>query len=1289
MKNKVSLIFKCAFALLLCAFHAQGAKASGLAPETAGAASSASATAKVPQPATPPAVYATAATTTLDEFLTYGKVRIKTRRSNGYYITNTGTTGNNMYMRASIAASSEDYGSQVWVIEKHGDTYSLRNFKTGLYLNYKSASTSAKTFTIAYNADNTSSQQYVNIYESIASTKGAVHYQTQGDIVVEWGAEAGEGSDWTFEKVDIDDATIRARFDELDGRLSAVNTTDWLIIRNSNGNVLSENSSTKKEEVNARDDSNYAQLWKLVPVDGKDGYYQIVNALTQRYVAFASFNAQHLATTVATKGGFKVQNNTDYSRFVSAWEMRPATDESHVLHRSDNRLLTWNAYDGNSNTEGSVWFLEKADVDDAAVAEAQKNFTESATELSSVSKYQKALANFFNDGACTDLKDEYKNVTDDELKAAMAEAGIGSSTLQAMAVKIKNNSWDKWEKTFRVRDIEPYSDPGTWNDILKIGYIYTKLSNPTGIWVSTNGLAYIFVGASIPSGCTMQLHKVSQTDSQGEAVALKKGLNILQVGKEAALYISYTVPTTATSKKTMADYANIPVHIEGGDVDGYFDATREGIDTDEAWQEMVKDGLFSKSMAMMKGRNIIYQLNCSLTKQYIPVKMREIVDFWDWMVDVEHSIMAVDEYKDRWHNVLGFYSCTYNYMFATSYGTYYNESTLSEVLDYDKMAAGGGSLWGPAHENGHIHQNLINMIGTTEISNNLFSQVVVHLNGKTSTRLNGTKFKDVADSYAAGSSWHDYNLWVRNTMFFKLYLYYQVEGYKPDFYPELFRALRKDPMSRVKGSASSPTPASSDFLKFAVKCCEVSGDDLSEFFRAFGFFVPFETRMIDDYGNFYTNCTQAMIDEALAKMHQYPKPKGNLLFIENHVKHEPAIDHDGNYLYKEDGTQIMRTDYNTEDAVGKCGDVGSYSDYAPGKYASGYTYSQSGYTLTMKGSGAVGFKVYDGEGNLIYFANTNKFTIPTVAAQKLKGKTMVVVAAQADGTDVVVPGPGVKTFTLKVYRANSVAEDKSATVYTDGTEATIPVLENNAIAYIQPTQNEIPETLLNAANVVNAADNTAKVIALSDADYYIPSAVTASTLTYAGASDGKVTALSLPFAVSAADFGDGFAVETLDKLNTETSSPTLVFAKSGQEIAAGVPFLVTVPDGVESFAVSKENAVLSPEAGVKSVGGVTMHGAFVAKTLGAGDFVYNAETDTFEPAADGAAVKAFRCYVSAADASAAPSAYLVSHDGTSGIAKVINASADGSKAVYDLSGRRVTKPQTGGVYIVGGKKMVF
>ncbi len=1216
----------------------------------------------------------------LDALLAAGKVRIKTRRSNGYYITNIDSEGDDVVMRADLSSSAEDKYRQVWIVEKHGSGYSLRNYKTGKYLAYKQASTTPETFNIAYNEDNASGESYVNIYKSVASSSGAVHYQVYGDLVVEWGAADSPGSDWTLEAVDLTDAEVLAHFDGLTGNLSEAATDKWIVIRNTNGCVLTENTTTANEEVNDRDKSNFAQVWKLVAVKGKSGHYQLQNALTEKYVGFASYNVQHTSTSSAPSGGFIVSRNTDWSRFCSAFEMRPSNNSSYALHRSGTRLLTWNTYTSSNDTEGSVWYFEDSGMTDAQVQAARDAFSGNTTETENADAYYKALNTFFSDDACTELRLSWKTKSDDALREAMSSAGIKSTALQDMAVKIKNNAWGKWEKTFRVRDVEPYSDPSTWDNILKIGYLYTKLSNPTGIWVSTNGLAYVFVGGDIPSGCSLELLQVDKTDSQGDAVALKKGLNIIAAAKDAALYLSYTVPTTADAgSKKIADFASIPIHIEGGEVDGYFDATREGIDTDEAWQQMVKDGLFSKSMAMMKGRNIVYQLNCKLTKQYIPVKMREIVDFWDWMVDVEHSIMAVNEYKDRWRNVLGFYSVDHSYMYATNFGTYYNESTLSEVLVYDKMCEGGGSLWGPAHENGHIHQRLINMIGTTEISNNLFSQVVVHENGKTSTRLDGTTLRDAAVAYADGKSWHDYNMWVRNTMFFKLYLYYHVQGYKKDFYPELFRALRKDPMSRVTGSSSSPTPASEDFLKFAVKCCEVSGDDLSEFFRGFGFFVPFETRQIDDYGTFYTRCTQTMIDEALAKMHQYAKPKGNILFIENHIKHEPATDHDGN------PTGQLRTDYDSQDAVGKCGDVGSYSDFADGHYASGYSYTLIGNVVNVTGSGAVGFKVYDKAGNLLYFANTNSFTLPTSVTQKLSGSTMVLKAAQGDGTDVTIPAPGTATCQLRVYRASSVSQDKCVLLYSDGSEETLPTLTGNDLVFASAVSGKtMPSALLSRTNYVDAASSTAANVVLTDgAEFWSPSAFTAARLSYSRAATSGWNAVCLPFAVSASDFGSGAKLEWLESVD----GTTLHFGYTSKENEAGHPCLVYSPNA-SSWSLSKANAKVCATAGTETKSGAQLKGAFAVSTLSDDCYLLDGNADRFV-LSDGKNVAPFRCYFVQSAEGRTPATLTLSHAAWTGISAVPVANAAQTSDVwYDLQGRRVANPVRGGVYIHDGRKVV-
>lgn len=1243
----------------------------------------------------------------LTDLLQYGKMRIKSRRavdaSLKPYVTDitgltTDDTSNGTCRMRNALTDASEANRQVWIAEKTSDGgYTFRNYYTGKYLNYTNTG-EARTFYIRYNPDNADSQYYVHLSDQNNFSDKGLHYQVYNDVVMGWNVNSDDykGCDWLFEKVDdLTDDVVRNHFDAQNNRLTAVpDANQWVTLRDIYGTVMAENLATGQGDAATYNAAKFAQYWRFVPVEGKEGYYQLQNALTQHYMNAAAFNARNYVTANETDGGFKVAQVSSFSRFSTHFDITLNQQPTHALHSSQGRIVVWNSY-ASDRSSASVWSIEATNFTDDELTAARQEYLANNGELGNADTYNTALATFFTDAACTQLTSTYQSMTDNELKQAMNTAGLTSSVLQNMALKVKNNSWAKWEKIFRVRNIEPYTNPDTWNSILKIGYPYSYLSNPTGIWGKLNQLVYVFVGADIPEGSTINLRAVTKTDSQGNSTQLKKGLNIVRLDDASALYVHYEVATSdAANSKKWRDYPDIPVHIEGGEVDGYFDATRAGIDTDEAWQQMVKDGLFVKPFAMMKGTNVIYQMNCDSTKNIIPVKMREIVDFWDWMVGVQHSMMAVNEYKDRWRNMLGFYSVTYNYMFASSYGTYYNESTLGEILNYDKMSVGGGSLWGPAHEVGHNHQGLINMIGCTEISNNLFAQAVVHQNGRTSTRLQHRKFRDVANLYAAGTSWHDYNLWDRNTMYLKLYLYYEVAGHYPGFCSELFRQLRKDPLNHGRGSQTNPIPASEDFLKFAVKVSDIVKEDLSEFFQAYGFFVPFSTRVIGDYGDYYTVCTQEMIDAVKAHMKQYGKPKGNLLFIENHIKHEPAQDHDGNYLYDKSGNLILRKDFDTEDAVGKCGDVGSYSDFTAGHYASGYTYTRRDSTITMKGEGAVGYKVYDNEGNLLYFANTNTFTLPqsVVKALAADGKSMVVKVAQPDGTDVTLPAPGATTYTLKVYHADALSDDKSNTVYTDGTAATLPTLEGNALAYIQPTPNALPATLTEAANIVDAATATAQNVVITDkADFYAPTDFTAATLTYNRQNTAGYNSVCLPFATEPADFGTEAIIEQFSALTTGTDgAEALQFIAANGEQPAGQPCLVYCPDDVTEWQITKHDAAVVANPLNTSAAEGTLTGSFVNGTIGAGKYKLNASGTAFGVTTPAGRVTAFRCYYAPSAAASQRALQVIHADGT--VTAVPGAPAGTPTTpvtIHDLSGRRISTPATPGLYIMNGKKVII
>ncbi len=1240
----------------------------------------------------------------LNAILTNGKVRIRTARNastnsgfftnDAYYITDNGTTE-----QTQTLTSGEEENQQIWIVEAQSEGgYTFRNLSTGKYLDFRNSSTSAKTLYVRYYPNNGTDEYYVNISansdfsgDGKGSNGGAIHAMGDGHDIVPWEPSAGTGSNWTFESVDMTDDAVREIFDGLAGNESALPTeATYFKVKNAHyGTFISYNASGSLSVDDSRS-KDASQLWQLIPVSGSEGYYQIKNALSEKYISNSSVGSTQ--DDEASNNGFLVQRVTS-KRFTTVYNFILPTNTSNGLHASNGNIISWTAEAG-----GSQWIIYSTDMTDDEIATQRTTMSEIATNISNAASDYEALQKFFDDALCTQLKSEYASLSDDDFTSQLTTAGVTSTTLQTLALKVKNNTWGMWEKTFRVRKAEPYANPDTWENILKIGNRYTNLTNPTGIWAKPYEVQYVFVGTDIPEGATLKLKSVPSAANQGYEVAtLSKGLNAFYVTREGAYYIDYVVETSADdNSKKLADYATLDIRIEGGTVDGYFDATIDEIGTDTAWTQMNTDGLFQKGFIALKGTRFTFQYYTDWAKEIFNKTghVRELVDFWDWMLRLFHKEMGLDDYYDRWNCMDGFYHVESN-LYATTYGIYYADKN---ILNYDDLVSGKGDLWGPAHETGHNHQSLINLIGTTEISNNLFSQIAVHRNGVTSTRLNGRKFKDVADLYAAGTSWHDYNLWDRNTLYLKLYLYYEVAGYKPTFIRDLFTALRKDPCTKSTDE-SNPTPASEDFLKFAVKCCDVAQEDLSEFFEAYGFFVPFEKRMIDDYAHYWTYCTQDMIDEAKAKMQAYSKPKGNILFIENHIKHEPAQDHDGNNLYDSDGNLILRTDYSDEDAVGKCGDIGSYSDYAAGNYADGYSYTVSDNTVTMTGnSGAVGYKVYDSEGNLLYFSNLNTFTLPESVVTKLNGdlSTMVVKAAQPDGTDVTLPNPSATVYTLKVYHADALTDDKSNTIYTDGTTSTLPVLEGNALAFIQPstTKATLPETLTQAQNVVDATDETAPVaynVVLTDkADYYTPSAFTATTLTYTRSNTEGWNSVCLPFAITADDFGTDARLETLTALTETDGTVTLHFNAPAAAPEAGTACLVYCPEGTDTWTLTKSNATLVAKPVSTTIDGYSLNGSFVNSAIGAGHYKLNGSGTAMGVTTDEGCITAFRSYVSPLSSSASIRSLAVQHnDGTvSHIGEVILPST-AAPTIYDLTGRKVTKPAKGGLYIVNGRKVIF
>ena len=605
---------------------------------------------------------------------------------------------------------------------------------------------------------------------------------------------------------------------------------------------------------------------------------------------------------------------------------------------------------------------------------------------------------FFNDDICTELALPYSAMTDEELREQMSDI---AKELVDVAIKVKNNAWEKNEKEFRVAKFKPQTVPVEWDDKLNV-YTYSLMPCPAGI-IGNKENIMIFVGGEVPSGVSLGVYKVASNDGHGFLYnSLRAGLNVISMPEDTEAkmlfieYYAYT-DTTETSKK-LADFPEISMHFEGGHVNGYFDVTKHD---DAYWRELLAahkaDSVACSYPAIqVLGEKVMFHMTRNELAAVCPNTITDAINWWDDLVKFEHKLMGVDKYYDRWNDRIMARNGTGSYMYATQGYTYYESYTLSEILPWSAVYSSPGRIWGPAHEIGHVNQGAINIVSCTEASNNLFSNAMIHSVGKSTTRGDGVSF--CVNEFLKKTPFplrKDNPIGV-SRMFYQLYLYFHAVGIDKTFYPRLFEALRKDPMQ--KGDYVNyiyQTYAKDNQLKFAEKCCEIAQMDLSEFFEVWGFFEPMDNTFVGDYSDYNVNLTKEEAEASRARMQQYPKKGSHLMFIEDRIK--PSK--------REDGVSGNRIDFSEEYAIGKMGDVGQWGDYIDESVkAEGYYYAVSGSKIqistTKNAKGALGFKLYDAEtGKLLSFSNTYSMTIPASASNK----ELKVVAAQADGTDYAIP----------------------------------------------------------------------------------------------------------------------------------------------------------------------------------------------------------------------------------------------------------------------------------------------
>ena len=864
----------------------------------------------------------------------------------------------------------------------------------------------------------------------------------------------------------------------------------YRFVNKANTDIAMEAASTTDIYGTAMSD-RYSQYWLAEKHPNNDaawslrslgnGLYVVPRGTSTGWTFSASQNASTVLYCVNTNGNYYTFNSKNHA------------DDSGCMHYATSqggRVVGWN-----TGADATHWTIEEVSVD---AAELEANWAEldkfnSSLKEENIVKYEAALANLFNDKACTQLKKNFASV--DALKAD-ADYQVLPEALQEMVVKVYTDNWQEdnfdrskpyWDsehaKRFRIQSIEPYSVAGEATEYFGIN-AHINMDNPLGITGNYRQHVFVIVEGEIKEGAELTLgmlqgHGLLATYENG--IALKEGLNVIPFhGNGNTLYINYVVHTYQNGKfvNPLSGYNDLKVHIAGGNVNGYYNGVGDYLwgepDDDDDWQ-YYEDRTNTESATILGKRQILHftmwptqvtddktgstwiEQNCM--SKFLPnniqvpagtpakQKVNTMLEAWDRIHLSELATMgllskaemdSLNNLYHRWdktwkNNAGNIYDYT-DEMYANQgpngqtgidYGEYfnhhgialgnfsgymsggwrncnYNHNTMNSIIG--EIAVNAGSTWGPAHEIGHQHQKVFTVNGLTEVTNNMHSNIAVWYMGMGTSRVNGNEGSLAIlydKNYKNGRHFlfhaHDggaQNLWTQTQMYYKLWMYYHLTGHKTDYYPILFELNRKDRMSSNnlgwidgKGHASG----TESMLKYYKQACQAAGEDLTEFFRAHGFFALMDQQERGDYATSFYTQTQAEVDAAIAwvKAQGY---KENLapIFINDAVP-TPTYSHDG---------KTRRSYWDGETASGDNATIGMYIDLLDKDVkAEGYLYTLYKTTLTIMhedAKGAIGFIVYDEDDNLVAFTNNYTVNLPATAT-KVK-----IYAVQADGTKVEV-----------------------------------------------------------------------------------------------------------------------------------------------------------------------------------------------------------------------------------------------------------------------------------------------
>lgn len=476
-----------------------------------------------------------------------------------------------------------------------------------------------------------------------------------------------------------------------------------------------------------------------------------------------------------------------------------------------------------------------------------------------------------------------------ELKSVKAKkiAKLQSPLLKDVATQMAEGTYPLAE---RVRTYRSYLSPYVLAKQLKTSP-YSAYENPTGIYFESGTEAVLWVGDTHGVKAELVVHKWGQEGKKKreEVFPLKQGYNAFQVKIGGNSYLRYFTETAQPVQE-------VKVHILTGKVNGYFDIACHN---DQDWDRLLASAVSPVYDIVGRKVHLVYPVD---VLKEASGKGVELVQLYDSLISLQHRMMGLEKYNRIPDNHMFARVAWGGFMFADGMGAGFGEGVLKELVKPERLRK--TSSWGVSHEFGHVNQVRPDMkwVGTTEVTNNLYSVWAQYLYNKELPKLETEKLYDydgpkiggritayMESAFVHRQQWltqagndrwdrHRPRDWggdhfVKLVPLWQLQLYFAVAGEgqewgTPDFYPDIFIKAIDTPEGKH--------PDCYYQLNFMRNACDAAKLDLTDFFEWSGMLMPIDL-WVDDYSCAQMTITEADISELKQYASRYKKPQTPVL----------------------------------------------------------------------------------------------------------------------------------------------------------------------------------------------------------------------------------------------------------------------------------------------------------------------------------------------------------------------------------------------------------------------------